>query len=187
VQIDKSELATPRGKTIGIGRVKIPKMFGFNYEIPLLSFIVLEKEDGSYISSCIHLQIDGYGNNAEKARIDMVNNVWYFLKENFNNEKYKDSCWINMYELAKANERSSALWDRYHAVQYMLAERGITTDKYSDLEKKINELQAKVNKLEKKINKLEKKHEKMNSDERIESLSDIMNSMIIEYELAEAA
>ena len=175
MQINESELTTTRGKVVGIGRIKIPKMSDFNYEIPLLSFVVIKKEDGSFISTCIHLQIDGYGDNGKEARIDMVNNAWYFLKENFNNEKCKESCWANMYDLSKANERSSTLWDKYHAVQFMLAEKGITTDRYSQLEKKIKELHDKVHKLEKKI-------KKMDNNERIKSLSGIMPFTIVKYD-----
>jgi hypothetical protein len=172
MQISKTELTTPRGNIVGIGRVKIPKMLGFNYEIPLLSFVVLEKENGKFISSCIPLQMDGYGDSAENARVDMVNNIWYFLNKNFNDEKYKDKCWVSMYELSKANETSNDLWDKYHAVQYMLAEKGIAMDKHSVLEKKIKELRAQVEKLEKKNQELD------------QLLSVIMNNMFVEYEPA---
>ena len=48
MQIPESKLETVRGKVIGIGRVKIPKTSDFDYEIPLLSFIVIEKKDGGY-------------------------------------------------------------------------------------------------------------------------------------------
>jgi len=186
-QIKESELETARGKVIGVGRVKIPKMYGFNYEIPLLSFVVIEKEDGSFVSSCIHLQIDGYGKindkkpdekADEKAIINMISNVYYFLYENFNNEKCKDNCWTNLYDLSKSNSRSNILWDKYHAFIYMLAEKGITMDKYSHFNKKIEDLQDKVKELEETI-------KEMNNQERDKLISRFITSessnMIIKY------
>jgi len=115
MQIESSKLKSVRGMVIGIGRVKIPKMSDFNYEIPLLPFVVIEKENGGYVSSCIHLQIDGYGKTVEEAQSDMLDNILYYLDVNFHNERGKDSCWANILDLFEANESSSALWDKYHA------------------------------------------------------------------------
>ena len=180
-QINVSELETPRGKVAGIGRVKIPKMIYFNYEIPLLSFVVLKKEDGSFVSSCIHLQMDGYGKTDEEARIAMVKSILYFLYENFNNAIYKESCWTSMLDLFKSNERSSVLWDKYHTVQLMLAERGVATDKYSDLQERIKELENKVKELEEII-------KETSSQERGKFVMNAIpgDKMIIKYEKAVA-
>jgi len=150
-QIDDSELRYDRGEAVGIGRVKVPRMICFNYEIPLLSFVVTKEKGRGFISSCIHLQMDGYGETEESAIIDMVNSIVYFLYENFNNEKYKESCWLTMLDLFKSNANSDILWDKYHTVQLMLAERGVATDKYSELQDKIKELEEKVKELEEKI------------------------------------
>jgi len=177
MQINALELETARGRVIGIGRVKIPKMLVFNQEIPLLSFIVIEKADGKHISTCIHLKIDGYGNSVDEARIDMVSNILYFLRVNFKNERSKDSSWINILDLFKSDEISNNLWDRYHAFQIMLAEKGIATDNYEQLHKKIELLQGEVNKLKNEI-------EKMQNCESNKSISEIMPHMIIKYEEA---
>jgi hypothetical protein len=135
-QIKESELETEKGKAVGIGRVKIPKMSGFNFEIPLLSFIVmLETEDGTtekrniFIASCIHLKIDGYGNTDEEAIMDMIGNICHFLYKNFCDSLYENTCWSNMLRLFKANSLSNSLWDKYHTIQLMLAEEGLTTDR----------------------------------------------------------
>jgi len=173
MQIPESKLNTVRGKTIGIGRLKIPKTVDFDYEIPLLSFIVIEREDGDYISSCVHLQIDGYGRSVEGAQRDMLDNVLYFLDKNFNSEDYKEHCWENLLDLFEANEDSSALWDRYHAVQIMLAERGRTTDhqQYSqarlfrELLRKIEELESRVRELELENRMVELVEERMKNQE----------------------
>ena len=181
-QMTDSMLKARRGEVMGIGRVKFPKTSWFKHEVPLLSFIVIKKEDGTFVSTCIHLRIDGYGKTVEDAKIDMADNIWSFLDMNFNDERSKDICWLNIYDLFKGDKTSTLLWDKYHAVQLMLAERGIATDKYSQLlqlQNKIHELQNKVNELEKKI----KEMNEMNAQIR----KDIIPSTIVEYEPAEAA
>jgi len=159
-QIQESELETEKGKVVGIGRVKIPKMSQFDFEIPLLSFVVtLETEDGAtgkrdiFIASCIHLGIDGYGNKDEEAIMDMIGNICLFLYKNFCDSLYKNTRWSNILRLFKANNLSSSLWDKYHTIQLMFAERGVTTDRYSLLQKKIKALNAEVKKLEEEVEK----------------------------------
>jgi len=154
MQIESSKLKSVRGMVIGIGRVKIPKMSDFNYEIPLLPFVVIEKENGGYVSSCIHLQIDGYGKTVEEAQSDMLDNILYYLDVNFHDERGKDSCWANILDLFEANESSSALWDKYHAFQIMLAEKGHAADQWKLMEK-IGELEKRVKELEAQIANME--------------------------------
>jgi hypothetical protein len=151
MQIKDSELETARGKVIGIGRIKFPKTVGFNYEIPLLAYIVTKGENGTFISTCIHFRIDGNGNTVEEAQTDMAENIWFFLSGNFSNENLKNRCWSDMYEMTKGDEISTSLWDKYHAVQFMLAERGVATDKYTQFLIKIAELENRVKELEEKI------------------------------------
>jgi len=151
MQIKDSELETARGKVIGIGRIKFPKTAGFNYEIPLLAYIVTKEKNGSFISTCIHFRIEGNGNTVEDAQTNMAENIWFFLSGNFSNENLKNRCWSDMYEMTKGDEISTVLWDKYHAVQFMLAERGVATDKYTQFLIKIAELENRVKELEEKI------------------------------------
>jgi len=186
MQIPESKLETHRGKTIGIGRVKIPKTRDFNYEIPLLSFIVIEKEQGGYISSCIHLQVDGYGKSMEDARLDMLDNILYFLNKNFNSKDYKEHCWKNLLDLFETNEDSGVLWDRYHAFQVMLAERGCTTDQCSisqqlkEVVRKIDELERKVKELEGRVIRIEDQMEE-NPERFVVTLKATNDMPIVEY------
>ena len=182
MQISISDMTTNLGQIIGFGRVKIPKMFGFDYEVPLLSFVVTEKLDKSYVATCIHLQIDGYGDTVENAQMDMVDNVWYFLWENFNNEKCKDNAWRNILSLFKSNERSNALWDVYHACQIGLAEKGCPTDKYSTLYEKIKELEKEVAKLQEEISKLKGKNNRAENKDERQISPEILQLTIVEYE-----
>ena len=185
MQIPESKLETVRGKVIGIGRVKIPKMSNFNYEIPLLSFVVIRKPDGGYVSSCIHLQMDGYGDSDKDAQIDMVGNILDYLDENFNGEYHKEHCWTNILGLFEANERTSTLWDTYHAFQIMLAEKGHATDRYSssqqlkEIVRKIDELENRVKALEGRIKNLEEQRRKGNGFTG--TLKDMEKDLIVQY------
>jgi len=176
-QISESELMSLRGEAVGIGRVKIPKTSYFNYEIPLLSFVVIKKEDGGFVSVCINMRIDGYGATENEAQEDMVTNISCYMCENFGNEKFSKCCWLNMLDLFKSNERSGILWDKYHAMQLRLAERGVATDSHSELQKKIKALEDKVEKLEAEA---EKDREYIDMFYMMSSLG--YSNMIVEYE-----
>jgi len=176
-QIREPELMSLRGAAVGIGRVKIPKTSYFNFEIPLLSFIVIKKEGGGFVSVCIHMQIDGYGATVDEAKEDMVTNISCYLCENFGNEKFSKCCWLNLLDLFKSNERSSILWDKYHAVQLRLAERGVTTDRYTELRKRIKVLENRVKTLEEKARKNRKD---MHMFYMMSNLG--YRNMIVEYE-----
>jgi hypothetical protein len=171
------DLQTSRGNVVGLGRLKIPQMpkLGFDYDIPILSFVVIERGDGSHVATCIHLQIDGYGGTINDAMKNMVSNVWYYLHENFTCAENKDIAWNNLYELSKSNPRSDILWDKYHALQFEFAKEGISTDTYSELHQKIQSLQEKVRELEARLSLNE-----LSAPERLDA--DMCDSMIIKYE-----
>jgi hypothetical protein len=188
---DESVLQTDRGKVIGFGRVKVPKMpkLGFDYEIPLLSFVVIKRnEESGYIASCIHLQVDGYGADSTGACHDMISSILFYLRENFKHVDCIDDAWDNLYELSVSNPLSGILWDKYHALQYRLAKRGVSTDRYSLLDGKIQSLQDEVYKLEAKLS--DKESELEDREARYSELWDsylheitkskLMGSMIIE-------
>jgi hypothetical protein len=137
---------------------------------------VIRRTDGSeFVASCIHLQIDGYGETEERSMNNMVDNVWYFLRETFKHEECRDDAWNNIFDLFKSNPRSDALWDTYHALQIELAKNGIATDRYSELHEKISRLEELVRRLEADIG------------EKDSYIAQIMGSMIIEYKHERAA
>jgi len=127
-QISRSKLKTPRGEAIGIGRIHFSGTSKFEQSLPEMPFIVIKKEDGAFVSTCIQLRVDGYGKTVDEARVDMADNIWSFLNMNFNDERSKNRCWLNILDLCKVDRESSLLWDKYHAVQLSLAEMGIGTD-----------------------------------------------------------
>jgi len=125
MQIPESKLQMFRGKVIGIGDVKVLESVNFDYDVPNMAFIVIKQKNGDgYVSSCIHLQMDGYGETIDHARRDMVNNIAYFLYKNFNREEYKECGWENILDLFEMNEDNCVYWNAYHAFKIRLAEQG---------------------------------------------------------------
>jgi hypothetical protein len=127
----KDELMTDRGRAVGFGRVKIPKIpdAEFNSGVPPFSFVVIERDDDRlrYIASCVDLPIDGYGNTVGDAELEMSVNIYWFLYDNLKNNACRESFWENLYSLSKSNPDSSVLRDKYHALQYLCAKNGDPT------------------------------------------------------------
>ncbi|MDR2693495.1 MAG: hypothetical protein LBB74_04685 [Chitinispirillales bacterium] len=150
------DLQTPRGTVVGIWRIKIHKApeQGFDYEIPLLSSIgIKRKDDRGFIATCIHLQIDGYGDTMPEANDDMARNVRSYLIENFRCAECKDDAWANLNELLKSNPEKGLLWDKYHEMEISLAKRGIPADQYAELRQKIRSLEDSALKSESNFSK----------------------------------
>ncbi|WP_461255363.1 ImmA/IrrE family metallo-endopeptidase [Treponema sp. R80B11-R83G3] len=143
-------ISITRGSIVGIGKVKIPKTKELNQEIQLLSFLDIKKSENLFISTCIHLRIDGYGETAEEAEEDMVENVYYFLCQNFKNLSLNDA-WENLKMLLKSDEWSSELWDAYHEAQIQLSISGKTTDNIISLLERLKSLEDRVKELEKQV------------------------------------
>ena len=142
-------LRVSRGDVAGIGKIKIPRTVDFNYEIPMLSFLVIEEAKGSFISSCMHLQIDGYGTKDDVAVDDMITSIKYFLKTNFSRLS-KEDAWNNLKDLAHIDQDTLELWNAYRDVQFDLASSGIPTDSVDNLKKKIDQMQRRIEQLEAK-------------------------------------
>jgi hypothetical protein len=143
----KDTIPVTRGSVIGIGKLKVFPSKAFPYEIPMLSFIVTKTAQGAYVSTCIQLHLDGYGEDPEIARNVMLDHCVDFLNENFTNPKAKAKCWDNLRELF--TEPSTELWAAYRDVQINLAERGVSTDitsilidRITELEKQLSDLRA---------------------------------------------
>ena len=138
-----------RGTVVGIGKIKIPRTVEFNYEMPMLSFLVIEEAKDSFISSCMHLQIDGYGVKDDVAVGDMITSIEYFLKTNFSRLSSEDA-WNNLKDLCHIDQDTIELWNAYRDVQFDLASLGIPTDSVDSLKKKIDQMQRRIEQLEAK-------------------------------------
>ena len=120
------KLTTKRGAVIGFGRFKIHKTDSAQPEIPILSYIVIAKNDGGCVCSCIPMKMDGYGKNYNEAKQDMLDNVLYYLKVNF--KEYEHSCWENLLSLFEIDEDVVMYWHAYFAMQLKFAEKGLASD-----------------------------------------------------------
>jgi len=156
-----SPIKISRGQIVGIGKVKIPMTEDFKYEIPVLSFLVLEEANKKkFVSSCIHLHTDGYGASDMTAADDMVENIKGFLKSNFSRLQ-PDDAWQNLMELSRIRTDENSvdkdtveLWDAYRDVQFMLAQQGVSTDSAKTLRKKMELLQQRIDWLENETERL---------------------------------
>ena len=136
-----------RGDVVGIGKLKMPRTSEFNYEIPMLSFLVISENQESYIASCMHLHIDGYGAADDAAVDDMIDNINGFLKTNFSKLSLGDA-WLNLKDLSHINENTIELWNAYRDIQFNLASRGLPSDSAESLRKRISQLQLRIEQLE---------------------------------------
>jgi len=112
-----------RGEVVGIGKFKIPRTKEFNYEIQLLSFLSIKEAENTFISTCIHLHVDGYGKTEEEADRNMMKNTSFFLSQIFNKLSIEDA-WDNLRELFKSDDWSNELWNAYHECQIQLSIQG---------------------------------------------------------------
>lgn len=122
-------ITTTRGEVRGIGELTVSSTT--LPEIPLLSFIVIEMNDTDerfpsfvYVSTCIELQMDGYGKTAEEAMKNMCKHCADYLKVLFTDEKYKRYAWSNLRDLFHLDATSLELRNAYNDVRLNLAERG---------------------------------------------------------------
>ena len=106
---------------------------------------------------------------------DMLYGVWYYMRQNFLNEQYKDFAWDSMEEAFKSGSRRHELWDAYHIYQLGLAKDGRSTDNHSALDKKIKSLQVKVRRLEAKNKGLKAENEWLE-----DAIGTVSDDMIIE-------
>ena len=159
-----------RGVVVGIGKVKIPRTQEFNYEIQLLSFLDIQKSETSFVSTCIHLRIDGYGKTIEEAEADMVENAYYFLCQNFQKLSLEDA-WDNLRDLFKSDDWSNELWDAYHEVQILLSTQGRSTDNIVNLSKRLEQLAKRVEKLESRVKNMEQEQARIVLADEIKKLT----------------
>jgi len=140
-------IVVSRGNVVGIGKVKIPRTHELDYEIQMLSFLVIKESETSFISTCIHLRVDGYGKTVQDANKDMVENIYFLLCQNFAKLSFDDA-WDNLRDLYKADDWSNELWDAYHEVQIRLSIQGRPTDNILSLLTRLVQLTGRVKQLE---------------------------------------
>jgi len=114
----------------------------------------IQESENSFISTCIHLHIDGYGKTIEEAEEDMVENIYYFLCQNFQKLPC-EAAWDNLLDLFRADEWSNELWNAYHEIQVILSMRGTSTDNIAELLSRLDQLAERIKELESKVKDME--------------------------------
>jgi len=168
-----------RGEVVGIGKFKIPRTEKFDYEIQLLSFLSIKEAEDSFISTCIHLHIDGYGKTEDDADRNMMKNASFFLSQNFHKLSTEDA-WDNLRDLFKSDDWSNELWTAYHDFQIQLSMQGYqmidpVAELFSHLSqfvKREKEFENWASELEKARNELENRENKLEKD-RIEMMGKV--------------
>jgi hypothetical protein len=121
-----------RGTVVGIGKIRIPKTKEYNYDIPMLSFLVIKEKDESFVSICIQLQLDGYATTEDIAIVNMIDHIKHFLKVNFTKLPI-DEVWSKLKDLYHIDNNVIELWNAYHDIQLNLAAKRISIDNIHDI------------------------------------------------------
>jgi len=146
-----------RGDVVGIGKLKVFPSNNLPFEIPMLSFLVVQERENTYTSICIHLRIDGDGASPEEARENMKDHIIEFLYDNFKGERFEEAAWDYLDELFQIDDTTRELWNAYRTAQVKCSQHGIRTDITSELLDRIEKLQNQINKLMTVKEKMEKK------------------------------
>jgi len=146
-----------RGIVVGIGKLKVFPSYNFPYEIPMLSFLVVQEQENTYSSICMHLHIDGDGSSPEEARENMKDHILEFLDENFKDNRADGPAWDHLNELFQIDDTTCDLWNAYRTSQIKCSQNGIQTDITAELLDKIEKLQNQINRLTNVKEKIERK------------------------------
>lgn len=133
-----------RGEVIAIGELNVHKTIEFPYEIPRLSFILIQDSEKTYTSTCIDLHIDGDADSPDEALTRMEDNVYEFLRVNFNEKRSDSQAWEYLKELSDIDDNSKELWNAYSRFKINLAKKGDKTDFVSEIMEIINSLKDEI-------------------------------------------
>jgi len=126
-----------RGVVVGIGELKVFPSNAFPYEIPVLSFLVVQEQENVYSSICMNLHIDGDGASPEEARENMKEHILEFLDENFKGDRAKGPAWDHLNELFQIDDTTRELWNAYRTSEIKYSQHEIKTDIASKTEIKM--------------------------------------------------
>ena len=146
-----------RGDVVGIGKLKVFPSNTLPYEIPMLSFLVVQEQENTYSSICMHLHIDGDGASPEEARENMKDHILDFLQENFKGNRAEGPAWDHLNELFQIDDTTRELWNAYRTSQIKYSQNGIQTDITAELLDRIEKYKNQINRLMTIKEKLEKK------------------------------
>jgi len=145
-----------RGVVVGIGKLKVFPSNKLPFEIPMLSFLVIQEQVNTYTAICMHLHIDGDGASPEEARENMKDHVIDFLCNNFKGDRAEDAAWDHLNDLFQIDDDTRELWNAYRTSQIKCSKEGINTDVTAELLDRIEKLENQINKLRNVMGKMEK-------------------------------
>jgi len=149
-----------KGEVVGIGKVKVHMTEGFAYDIPLLSFITAKAKKvtprkprtpqaaakeakKAFVSTCINLRVNGYGETPEKAEADMVESTYFVLLAIFQmGGRSVEEAWAQILKWFKSDEWSNERWDAYSEVQIRQSMQGDPSAGHPDFSFRVYELGA---------------------------------------------
>lgn len=165
------KIKTARGEVVAIGEFKVRNSDEFPYEIPRLSYIIVQEAKNIFASTCIDLHIEGDGATLDEAEVNMGKNVYEYLCINFAKNRGDDPAWIFLNELVLIDENTKESWDAFNLFRFDLARKGIKTDLASELievfsdiirakEKEIKDLRINNKKQKEEIEHLNQENQK---------------------------
>jgi hypothetical protein len=104
-----NKITCSRGEVIDILSFQLPEIG----DDILFNAIVVKEAENPFISTCINLRIDGYGETADEALKDMKENCGYFIKRNFELLPIGDA-WRNIYDLCQVDKWAEEIWGAYY-------------------------------------------------------------------------
>jgi hypothetical protein len=141
------KVMTARGEVVAIGELKVRKSKEFPYEIPRLSYIVVQEAENIYASTCIDLHVDGEGATLDEASENMGKNVYAFLRINFADNRGDGPGWDYLKELSAIDENTQETWNAFNFLKIELSQKGEKTDLAAKLVENVSALRKKVARL----------------------------------------
>lgn len=140
----KTKITIPTGIVTAIGKFKVFKTEKFNYNIPVLVFIVAKKDE-IYTASCIHLLLDASGKTEDEAISRLQKACGNYLINLF--KKDDKLAWDVLDELFTSS-CANEFWNGYQEFKLYLSAKNITmeTNMEKYLLKKIQNLMEQLDK-----------------------------------------
>lgn len=139
-----------RENVIGIGKVKIYQTNEVN-EVPVLHYLVIKEDDGSFSAICLELRIDANSKDLEDLKEMIALDIDDYVNKNFEYAESKQEAYDNLINLTQIDKDDDMInnWNVYRYCQYVLASKGIKTDIIMQLKDKITKLTERLANIQK--------------------------------------
>ena len=140
----ETKITIPTGTVTAIGKFKVFKTEKFNYNIPVLVFIVAKKDD-IYTASCLHLLLDASGKTENEAISRLQQVCGDYLSSIF--KKDSKLAWDILEELF-TSDCATEFWNGYERFKLYLSAKNVSMESNMEkyLLKRIQNLMEKIKK-----------------------------------------